>query len=321
MKIIPVLAVLTIALGAVASAPAQTYPSKPVRMIVGFSPGSATDVLARMVSQKLTEAWSQQVLVDNRTGAGGSVGTGIVAKAPATGYTLLFHSSAFATNAALYQNLSYNPQRDFVAISSVVSQPFVIVAGASAGVRTVTELIRAAKARPGQINYGSAGLGSGTHLAAEKFRLEAGIDVVHVPYRGGPEATADTIAGRVTFWFPPVGIAAPYIRDGRLLALGVTSARRSDLLLEVPTLSEAGLPGFDYTNWWGIWAPAGIPAELVGKLAKDIARAQAAPDLRGQFTKFGSEPMIMIPAEFARFVRGEIDDTVRIVKAAGIKPQ
>lgn len=321
MTIIRVFAVLMFALGTATGAPAQTYPSKPVRMIVGFSPGSATDVLARMVSQKLTEVWSQQVLVDNRTGAGGTVGTGIVAKAPATGYTLLFHSSAYATNAALYLNLPYDPQKNFVAISPVVSQPFVVVAGASAGVRTVAELIRAAKARPGQINYGSAGLGSGTHLAAEKFRLEAGIDVVHIPYRGGPEATTDTIAGRVTYWFPPVGIAAPFIREGRLLALGVTSARRSGLLPEVPAISEAGLPGFDYTIWWGIWAPAGTPAELVGKLAKDIARALAAPDLRDQFTKFGSEPMSMTPAEFERFVRSEIDDSTRIVKAAGIKPQ
>jgi tripartite-type tricarboxylate transporter receptor subunit TctC len=302
-------------------ASAQGYPDKPVRMIVGFSPGSATDVLARMVSQKLTETWKQQLLVDNRTGAGGIVGTGIVAKAPATGYTLLFHSSAYATSAALYLKLPYDPQKDLVAISSVVSQPYVIVAGTSGRVRTVAELIRSAKARPGHINYGSAGLGSGTHFAAEKFKLAADIDVVHVPYRGGPEATADTIAGRVTFWFPPVGIAAPFIRDGRLLALGVTSARRSDLLPDVPTISEAGLPGFDYTNWWGIWAPAGVRAELVGKLAKDIARALAVPDLRDQFTKFGSEPMTMMPVEFARFVRGEIDDSARIVKAAGIKPQ
>ncbi|MGQ0578371.1 MAG: tripartite tricarboxylate transporter substrate binding protein [Betaproteobacteria bacterium] len=321
MKIIRVVALLMVALATAMSASAQGYPNKPVRMIVGFSPGSATDILARMVSQKLTEAWSQQVLVDNRTGAGGAVGTGIVAKAPANGYTLLFHSSAYATNAALYLNLPYDPQKDFVAISSVVSQPYVIVAGASAGVRTVAELIRAGKARPGHINFGSAGLGSGTHFAAEKFKLAAGIDVVHVPYRGGPEATADTIAGRVTFWFPPVGIAAPFVRDGKLLALGVTSARRSGLLPDVPTIAEAGLPGFDYTNWWGIWAPSGTQAELVGKLAKDIARAVATPDLRDQFTKFGSEPMIRRPAEFARFVRGEIDDSVGIVRAAGIKPQ
>ncbi|MGH6890989.1 MAG: tripartite tricarboxylate transporter substrate binding protein, partial [Dongiaceae bacterium] len=321
MKMIRVLALLVIAFGTAAGASAQGYPNKPVRMIVGFSPGSATDILARMVSQKLTEAWSQHVLVDNRTGAGGAVGTGIVAKAPATGHTLLFHSSAYATNAALYLNLPYDPQNGFVAISSVVSQPYVIVTGASAGARTVAELIRAAKARPGQINYGSAGLGSGTHFAAEKFRLAAGIDVVHVPYRGGPEATTDTIAGRVTFWFPPVGIAAPFIRDGRLLALGVTSAKRSSLLPEVPAIAEAGVAGLDYANWWGMWAPAGTPAELVGKLAKDVARALATPDLRDQFTQFGSEPMPMMPAEFARFVRSEIDDSVRIVKAAGIKPQ
>lgn len=321
MKIIRVLVLVTATFGMAAGVAAQNYPNKPVRMVVGFSAGSTTDILARMVSQKLTESWSQQVLVDNRTGAGGTIGAGIVAKAPANGYTLLFNSSGHATNVALYTNLPYDPQKDFVAISAVVNQPFVLVAGTPAGVRTVAELIKAAKARPGQINYGSAGLGSGTHFAAEKFRLVAGIDVVHVPYRGGPEATTDTIAGRVAFWFPPVGIAVPYIRDGRLLALGVTSARRSGLLPEVPTLAEAGVAGFDYTFWNGLWAPARTPADVLDKIAKGVVRALGSPDLRDQFTRFGAEPMTMTPAEFARFVRSEMDDAARIAKAAGIKPQ
>jgi len=324
MKIVRVLVAFIMVVGASAGAFqafAQGYPGKPVRIIVPFTPGSATDVIARTVGQKLSEIWGQPVVVENRTGAGGTIGAGVVAKSPADGYTLLVSSSGYAVNAALYASLPYDPLNDFVSVAPLASQPYVLVSGASTGMKTVAELIAAAKAKPGQINFGSAGTGSGTHLVAEKFRLAAGIDVVHVPYKGGPEANTDTMTGRVTYWFPPVAIALPHVNGGRLLALGVSSARRSSLLPEVPTIAEAGVGGFSDALWNGMWAPAQTPPEVVDKLAKDVARALAAPDLRERLAKLGAEPMSMTPSEFTRFVRSEIEDSTRIVKAAGIKPQ
>jgi tripartite-type tricarboxylate transporter receptor subunit TctC len=320
MKIARVLAALIMALG-MSAALAQGYPSKPVRLIVPFTPGSGQDIFARVVSQKLSQLWDQPVLVENRPGAGGSIASGVVAKSPPDGYTLLWHSTAFATNAALYANLPYDSLRDFAPITPIVRQPFALVVSPVTGVRTVAELVAAAKAKPGQINYGSAGTGSGTHFAAEKFRLATGIDAVHVPYKGGPEVNADVIAGRVTYWFAPIVMAAPSVRDGKLRALGVTSTQRSVHLPDVPTLAEADIPLFDYTLWSGLWAPAGTPADLVEKLSKDVARALGPRELREQLAKLGGEPMTMPPAEFAQFVRSEIEDATRIVKASGIRPQ
>lgn len=321
MKPVAILAVLVVEISLCAGAFGQTYPTKPVRMVVPFSAGSATDVVARMVSQKLAESWGMSVIVDNRVGAGGTVGAGVVAKSTAEGYTLLLHSTGLATSAALYNKLPYDTFRDFVAIGALVSQPYVLVVGPAAGLKSVNALIAAAKAKPGQINFASAGLGSGTHLAAEKFKLAAGIDVIHIPYKGGPEAHTDTMTGRVTYWFPPISIVPQFVSEKKLLALGVSSARRSSLLPEVPTIAEAGVPGFVDTIWWGIWAPAGTPSQLVDRIATDVARALSSQDLRDRFTTLGAEPMSMTPAEFARFVRSEADSVARIVKAAGIKPQ
>jgi tripartite-type tricarboxylate transporter receptor subunit TctC len=320
MKLIQILSALVVTFG-VGDALAQAYPGKPVRVIVPFTAGSTTDMIARTVSQKLSEAWGQPAVVENRTGAGGTIAAGVVAKSPPDGYTLLVNSNAHAVNPALYASLPYDPLTAFVDIAPLAGHPNVLVVGTSAGARSVAELIAAAKAKPGQIHFGSSGVGSGTHLIAEKFRLAAGIDVVHVPYKGGPEATADTIAGRVAYWFPPVSLALPHTREGRLLALGVTSARRSSLLPEVPTIAEAGVPGFDVSQWYGMWAPAGTPERMVDKLAQDISRALAAPDLRDRFNKIGIEPMAMTPSEFTRFVRSETEDSARIIKAAGIEPQ
>lgn len=320
MRIVRVLAALIVALGA-GDTLAQGYPSKPVRVIVPFTPGSGIDVFTRPIAHKLAELWGQPVLVENRTGAGGTVGTGLVAKSAPDGYTLLVNSVAFVQSPALYANLPYDIQKDFVGISPLVASPYVLVVGPAAGVRTVAELVAAAKAKPGQLNFASTGIGTGTHLVAEKFKHAAGIDVVHVPYKGGPEANLDTMTGRVTYWFPPPGIALAHIREGKLLALGVTSARRSSLLPDVPTIAEAGVSGFEDKIWYGMWAPGGTPADLVEKLSKDLARALAAPDLRERLAKLGAEPMTMTPAEFARFVRTEIDDSARIIKTAGIKPQ
>jgi tripartite-type tricarboxylate transporter receptor subunit TctC len=299
---------------------AQDYPIKPVQVIVPFTAGSATDVLARAVSEKLSELWGQPVAIENRAGAGGVVGADTVAKAPPDGYTLLIHGSGHAVSPALYAKLPYDPMKDFTNIAPLAAQPFVLVVGPSAGVKNVSELIAAAKAKPGQLKFGSAGTGSGTHFVAEKFKIAAGIDVVHVPYNGGPEANADTITGQIMYWFPPLAIALNPVREGKLIALGVTSAKRSGGLPELPTVAEAGVAGFEDTNWWGIWAPARIPAYVADKLEKDVARALAAPDLRGKLAKLGFEPMSMTPAMFERFVRSEIEAAARVAKTAGIRP-
>ena len=298
---------------------AQAFPSGTVRVIVGFTPGSAIDIVARIVSQKLGELWGQQMLVENRPGAGGSVGAGIVAKAAANGHTLLITGNGFASNPALYSNLPYDPLKDFTGISLLAAGPFVLVAAPASGLKTISDLIALAKSKPGQLNYASAGLGGATHFAAEKFRLAAGIDLVHVPNKGGPEANADVIAGRVTYWFAPVASSISLIRDGRLIPLGVSSARRSSLLPEVPTIAEAGLPGFDETLWFGLWAPAATPGGIVDKLARDVGQALSAPDLRERLKNLGAEPANMSPTEFTRFVRAELEGAARVVKAAGIK--
>jgi tripartite-type tricarboxylate transporter receptor subunit TctC len=274
-----------------------------------------------LVCQKLGELWSQQVVIENRPGAGGSIGSALVAKAPADGYTLLWNSSAMVSNVALYRALPYDPLKDFVAVAPAMRQPFALIVGSSARVKTLGELLAAARARPGQLTYASAGTGTATHFVAEKFRLAAGLGAVHVPYKGGTEAQADVLAQRVTYWFPPVVLAAAGIRDGRALALAVTSQQRSVLLPGVPTMSEAGLPGVDYSIWWGLWAPAATPASLVDKIAGDVARAIATPDLGEKLLKLGAEPMVMPSGEFARFAQSEMEEALQLARAAGIKAE
>jgi tripartite-type tricarboxylate transporter receptor subunit TctC len=309
---------LSIAAGALA----QSYPTKPVRVIVPYTAGSGIDAIgARPVSQKLAEMWGQTVVVDNRTGAGGMIGTALVAKAPADGYTLLISSSAHVTNPQLYNNPPYDAFQDFIAVAPLARLVNVLVVAPSAGVKSMSELIAAAKAKPGQLNFASSGTGTGTHFTAEKFKLMAGIDVEHIPYKGGPEAMTDVMAGRITYWIPSIGTALPFIQGGRLLALGVSSRQRSAALPNVPTLAESGLAGFDDALWFGLWTPAGTPAPVVSKLAQDISRALATPDLRERLVSNVAEPMNMTPAEFAGFIRSETDAAARIIKAAGIKPQ
>ena len=320
MRVTRMIMVLVIAMCFGVVAFAQDYPTKPVKVIVPFTEGSATDTFARIVSQKLAELWGQSVMVENRAGAGGTVGADAVAKSAPDGYTLLVNSSAHAANAALYSKLPYDPQKDFVEIAPIATQPFVLVAGASSGIKSVPALIAMAKAKPGQIKFGSAGTGSGTHFCAEKFRLAAGIDVVHVPFKGGPEANAAAIAGEIAYWFPPLAMALKNVKEGKLLALGIASAKRSSALPDAPTMAEAGV-SLEDANWFGVWAPAGISSGVKDKLAKDVATAVASPDVREQLTKLGAEPMNMIPAEFSRFVRGEMEAAARTAKAAGIKPQ
>jgi len=305
---------------ATSSALGQTYPNRPVRVIVGYPPGGVTDLVARLVGPKLAEIWGQAVVVENRPGAAGVIAGALVAKSPPDGYTLFVHGG-FAENAVLHANLSYDPLQDFAHIAPLASQPFILAASPASGLRSVGELVAAAKARPGSLNYSSAGVGGGTHLVAEKFRLAVGIEAVHIPYKGGAEAVTNTIAGRNAYGFSTIPIVLAPIREGRLVALGVTSPQRSSQLPDVPTIAEAAVPGFEGAFWIGLWAPARTPADIVEKISRDATSAVAAPEVRERLAQFGSEPMAMTPAEFAQFVRREIEATARIVKAAGIKPQ
>lgn len=301
----------------------QDYPTKPVRMIEPFGAGGGPDLVARALSPKLSELWGQPVTVENHPGAGSTAAPALVAKSPADGYTLLVNTSAHAYSAALLKNLPYDPLKDFIPVAPLTTQPYVLVAGKTADISTLSELIAAAKARPGELKFGSTGMGTGTHLGIEKFNMEAGIKAVHVPARSG-EAIADvianTVAGRTNYMMAPIPFALPDIRAGKLRALGVTTKKRSSLLPDVPTIAEAGVPSFDFPIWYGVWVPAGTPAGVVEKLANDIERVLAAPDLRDQLAKHGADPMSMTQSEFARFVQSESESAARIIKAAGIIP-
>ena len=300
---------------------AQPFPSKPVRVVVPFTPGGVTDTIARTTAGKLAELWGQPVVVENRPGAGGSVGAAAVARAAPDGSMLLVHSSGYAINAAVNPKLPYDYRKDFAEVAPLGSQPMVLVVGPRSGLSSVKDLLALARAKPGEIAYGSAGIGSGAHFNSEKFRIAAGVEVLHVPYKGGAEAIHDTIAGRLTFTFNTVTLALPFIRDGRLVPLGVSSRQRSQLLPETPPIAEAGMPGFEFTFWNGLWAPAGTPPAIVERINRDVMRTMEMPDVLERLTRLGAEPMRMTPAEFARFVKSEIEDAARIAQAAGIKAQ
>ena len=299
----------------------QGYPNKPVHVVVPFTAGSATDILARTFGQKLSEMWSQPVVVDNRPGAGGTIGAAVVAKSAPDGYTLLVHSAAQAYNPSIYPSLPYDTVKDFIDVVPLGGQPNVLVVAPSLGIKTVAELVAQAKQKPGQLNFGSAGTGSGTHINGEKFKLAAGIDVVHIPYKGTPEALTDTIAGRVTYFFSPISAALPFVRDGKLVALAVSTAKRSSALPNAPTVAEAGLPGFDYSLWVGLFAPAGTPADVVDRIARDVRTVAQSADVKERFAALGAEPMPMTPPEFKQFVDSEIAESAKVIKAAGIKAQ
>ncbi len=302
----------------------QDFPVKPVHIIEPFGLGGGPDLLARALAPTLTELWGQPVTVENHPGAGATAGPAQVAQSPADGYTLLINTSAQAYSAAFLKNLPYDPFKDFIPVAPLTSQPYVLVAGKPAGVTTVGELIAVAKAKPEKLKYGSMGIGTGTHIGVERFNQAAGITAQHVPplpTDSNADAIASAIAGRFAYYLAPISLALPHIRDGTLVALGVSTARRSNLLPQVPTIAEAGLAGFDFPIWYGVWVPAGTPAGVVDKLSKDIGRVLARPDLRDWISKHGGEPMSMTQPEFARFVQGESESAARIINAVGIKTQ
>jgi tripartite-type tricarboxylate transporter receptor subunit TctC len=300
---------------------AQEFPGKPVRAIITFTPGSSTDIVGRVVTQKLSEYWGHPVLVENRGGAGGSIAAGLVARAAPDGYTLLIDSSAHAVTPAMYAKLPYDTLKDFSDIAPLAGQPNVMVVAPDSPIKSVGDMIAAAKAKPGAINFGHAGVGSGTHLNTEKFKLATGIDFLQIPYKGTQEVLTDLLGGRVEYYFAPISAALSGVRNGKLRPLAVSTAKRSSALPDVPTVAESGVPGFEFTLWFGIWGPAGIPAAVVDKINKDVNRALAEPGVREQLARLGNDTMSMTPAEFSQFVRREVEDYGKIVKAAGIKPQ
>ncbi len=298
---------------------AQSYPTKPIRMIVPFSAGSATDLLARRVALKMGERWSQQVVVDNRGGAGGVVGTNIVASATADGYTLLVHSLAYTVSAALYSKLPFDPYKDLAGVSQIAIAPSVVLVAPSLGVRSVKELIALAKSKPGKLNFGTAGVGSGTHFNSEQFKFAAGIDTVHIPYKGVPEVLVDTMQGRIQYFLSPLVPALPLIRDGRLLALAVTTPNRTSILPDTPTVAEAALPGYAFQAWWGVFAPAKTPRPILEQLSKEVARIIELPDVKKQMHTQGEEGRASTPEAFTKFVHTEIANARKLVKLAGIR--
>ena len=319
-KFIHVAAAVLLAAGTL-QALAQEYPGKPVHVIITFPAGSATDIVGRVVAQKLSEFWGQPVLPENRAGAGGAIGTAVVAKSAPDGYMLLINSSAHAVNPAIYAKLPYDTLKDFVDIAPLAGQPNVLVVAPSSPIKSVADLIAAAKAKPGAINFASAGVGSGTHLNLEKFKLATGVSVTHIPYKGTPEVLGDLLSGRVDYYFAPISAAISAMRSGKLRPLAVSTAKRSSQLPDVPTVAESGAPGFEFTLWFGLWAPAGTPANVVDKINRDVNRALADPGVSAQLAKLGNDTMSMTPGEFGKFVRREMDDYGKVVKAAGIKPQ
>jgi tripartite-type tricarboxylate transporter receptor subunit TctC len=300
---------------------AQGYPSKPVHAIISFTPGSSTDIVGRVVMQKVSEYWGQPVVAENRAGAGGSIGSAVVARAAPDGYTLLINSSAHSVNPAIFAKLPYETTRDFVDIVPLAVQPNVLVVSASSAIRSVTDLVATAKAKPGAINFGHAGIGSATHLSTEKFIAAAGIGVTQVPFKGTPEVVTALLGGSVDCYWVPISAGLANIRSGKLRPVAVSSAKRSSQLPDVPTTGEAGVPNADSPIWFGIWAPAGTPREVIAKISADVRKAVADPGVREKLASLGNDPMDMPPDEFAKFVRSEIEDYARVVKAAGIKPQ
>jgi tripartite-type tricarboxylate transporter receptor subunit TctC len=306
---------------ALGAAQAQGYPNKPVHLIISFTPGSSTDIIGRAVAAKLSEVWGRPVVAENRVGAGGTVGSAVVARSAPDGYTLLANSSAHAANPGVYASIPYDTLRDFTNLALLGGGPNVLIVKPDRGWKSLKDLVAAAKASPGKLDFSSAGIGSGTHFNLEKLKIATGIDVVHVPYKGTPEAISDTIAGRVCCYWAPLNAALPHVNGGKATALAVSSARRSSLLPNIATVAEQGYPGFDYTLWVGLWGPAGMPAEVAAKINRDVNAALASPDLKERLARLGTEPGNMTIPEFTEFVRKEIEETQKILKAAGIQPQ
>ena len=299
-------------------ASAQAWPSKPVKIVVPFAAGGATDVVARLLAQKLSESWGQSVIVENRAGAGGNIGADVVAKSPPDGYTLLMTSGSIVTaNQHIYKQMSFDPAKDLVPITNVASGPQVIAINPNVPVKDLKELIAYAKANPKKVNFGSAGVGTQTHLAAENFAHAAAIDVTHVPYKGESAAMTDLIGGQIQLATPNLGAAIGHIQQGKIKALAVTSPQRSPQVPDVPAAAEV-LPGFENAGWFGLMAPAGTPRDVIDRIHRDSARILLSEDFRARLTQQGMAPVANTPSEFAAAIRAESERWAKVVKDRGL---
>ena len=297
----------------------QSWPSRPLRAIVAFSAGGIVDVMARVVCDQLSTQFRQPVVVENRAGAGTAIAAAFVAKSDPDGYTVLVNSSAHTISPLLQPNPTFDPGRDFSAVIPFGNSPNVLVVSPSRGFKTVGDLLAAARAKPGSLNFASAGVGSGVHMSAERFLASVGIVAVHVPFKGSPEAISELMAGRVDFYFSPVGLVAAHIREGKLLALAVNSPKRAVILPEVPTLAEAGVADAEYPLWYGLFVPARTPRHVVETLHRETLKALKTPNVEDKLATLGLEPMVMTPAKFDAHVEAEIRINAAIINAAGIK--
>ena len=301
---------------------AQSYPSKPIRYIVPFQPGGTTDILGRIVAHKLQEAWGQPVVVENRPGAGGAVGAEAVAKAPPDGYTIMGGTiSTHAINASVYDKLSYDPIKDFAPVTLLATQPNMLVLHPSIPANNVRELIALLKKNPGKYTYSTSGNGTSAHLSGELFKSMSGTDMQHVPYKGSPQAIADAVAGQVSMSFDNISTAYPQAKSGKLRALAVTTAKRSSIAPEVPTMAEAGLPGYELGSWHGVFAPAATPKDIVAKLNGAIVKGIQSPGVRDKLGALGVEPVGNSVEAFAAFVRAEVPKWAKVVKESGAKAE
>jgi tripartite-type tricarboxylate transporter receptor subunit TctC len=303
------------------SAAAQNYPTKPVQVILAFTPGSAVDIIGRIVTAKLAEMWGQPVINDNRAGAGGSIGSAVVARATPDGYTLLITSNSHTVNPAIHASLPYDTLKDFTDIVPLTEQPNVLVVDAGSRYHTLQDMVAAAKAKPGAINLGHAGIGSGTHLSTERFIAGAGIKVVEVPFKGTPEVIAAILSHSVDGYWAPISAALSNIKSGKLHALAVTTAKRSAILPDVPTIAEGGVKDSESALWVAVWGPAGMRPELVKKINADTRKALADPTVKARLRSLGNDTMDMSAEQFSQLVREETDSNRRLLAAAGVKPQ
>jgi len=311
-----------IAFPALAAAPdTGAYPQRPVRIVIGFTPGGVPDITARTIAAKLTENWKQQVIVDNRPGAGGTIAAQIVATANPDGHTLLSVSNAHSVGPAIYPKLPYDTLRDFAGITMTASGPALLLVAPSTGARTAKDLIALARAKPGQLNFSSAGVGSGSHFGGELFKSQAGIDVVHIPFKGIPEAITETMAGRVHFFLSPLASAIGLVRDGKVPAVGVTSLKRIPQLPDLPTVAESGLPGFKWDYWYGLLAPARIPRPLLARLNQEVTGVLNQPDVRSRWTALGADPAPTTAQAFDKFIAEDIATLTAIARKSKITAQ
>ena len=318
-------AAIVLALGVVwpltgVAADPQPYPNRPVRVLMPFPPGGGTDIVGRILAQRLTKSFGQPFIVDNRAGAGGTIATDIVAKAPRDGYTLLVNSISLAVNASLYPKLPYDTVRDLAPLAMLGQQPNVLVVHPSVPTQTLRELLDFIKAKPGQLDYGSGGFGSSTYLAAELLKLMTKADIVHVPYKGVGPATTALLAGQVHIFFSTLGPALPHVKAGRLRALGVTTLKRSAYLPELPTISEAGVSGYEYSTWYGIWVPAGTPPGVVNRLFEETRKLVLSAEVGEELATQGVDAVLLPPDRFEAFFRAEIEKWARVIRATGARP-